>query len=101
MEGAPGTGKTFIASAMAGELQERFENKAPDKRFGFMSFSASELGNKPASYIPSIFNTAEEYDACIIFIDEVDATAGNRSMRELYAFIDEEIESNCIAACLR
>lgn len=84
MEGLPGTGKTFIASAMAGELQERFQKEAADKRFGFMEFSASELGNKPASYIASIFNTAEEYDACIIFIDEVDAIARHRNMNPFY-----------------
>ena len=84
MEGLPGTGKTFIASAMAGELQERFQRQAPDKRFGFMSFSASSLGNKPASYIASVFNTAEEYDACILFIDEVDAIAKHRNNNRFY-----------------
>lgn len=80
MEGLPGTGKTYIARAMAGELEERFQKEAPDKRFGFMSFSASELGGRPASYIASIFGTAEEYDACIVFIDEVDAIAKHRSV---------------------
>lgn len=84
MEGLPDTGKTFIASAMAGELQERFEQEAPDKRFGFMSFSASELANRPVSYIASIFNTAEEYDACIMFIDEVDAIAKKRSENQFH-----------------
>lgn len=79
MKGLPGVGKTFIARAMAGELQESFGKYAPDKRFGFMAFSGSELGNKPVSYISSIFSTAEEYDACIMFIDEVDAIAKNRS----------------------
>ena len=84
MEGLPGTGKTFIARAMAGELQERFQKEAADKRFGFMAFSAAELGNKPSNYIASVFSTAEEYDACIIFIDEVDAIAKHRSINSFY-----------------
>lgn len=84
MEGLPGVGKTFIARAMAGELEQHFQEEAPDKRFGFMSFSASELGNKPASYIASIFNTAEEYDACVLFIDEVDAIAKHRNENSFY-----------------
>lgn len=41
MMGCPGTGKTFAARAMAGELQERFQELAPDKRFGFIVFSGS------------------------------------------------------------
>lgn len=84
MEGLPGVGKTFIARAMAGELEQRFQKEAPDKRFGFMAFSASELGKKPANYIASIFNTAEEYDACVLFIDEVDAIARHRNDNPSY-----------------
>lgn len=84
MEGLPGVGKTFIARAMAGELQERFQEEASDKRFGFVSVSGSELGNKPASYIASIFNTAEEYDAFVLFIDEADAIAKNRNENRYY-----------------
>lgn len=84
MEGLPGTGKTFIAKAMAGELQERFQNEAPDKRFGFMAVSGAELGSRPSSYISSLFNTAEEFDACIMFIDEVDSIAKERGKNPRY-----------------
>lgn len=84
MEGLPGVGKTFIARAMAGELQELFQNAAPDKRFGFIAVSGSELGSRPASYIKSIFSAAEEYDACILFIDECDAIAKHRNHNTNY-----------------
>lgn len=85
MEGLPGVGKTFIARAMAGELQERFEKEAADKRFGFIAVSGTELGNAPASYIASVFSAAEEYDACVLFIDEVDSIAKHRNYNKNYS----------------
>lgn len=90
--GAPGVGKTFIARAMAGELQQKFEEEAPNKRVGFMSLSAPELTSKPVSFIGSIFDKAEEYDACVIFIDEVDAIAKNRFQNENYSHFIELIK---------
>ena len=79
MEGPPGTGKTFMARAMAGELQQRFEDQNADKRFGFISFSGSELAGRPAENIAAVFAMAEEYHACIMFIDEADAVAKRRN----------------------
>lgn len=90
--GAPGVGKTFIASALAGELQEAFEKNSPDKRVGFMSLSAPELTAKPVSFIGSIFDKAEEYDVCVIFIDEVDAIAKNRFENGYYSHFIELIK---------
>lgn len=92
MEGLPGTGKTFIARAMAGELQERFQQNALDKRFGFMAFSAAELASKPLSYLANIFSTAEEYDACVMFLDEIDAIARHRSNNPAYGHYLELIK---------
>lgn len=90
--GAPGVGKTFFARAMAGELQERFSQEAPDKRVGFMSLSAPEITAKPVSFIGSIFDAAEEYDVCVIFIDEVDAIAKERFRNNNYSHFIELIK---------
>lgn len=90
--GRPGVGKTFIASAMAGELQERFEKEAPDKHMGFMSLSAPELTAREPGFIRSVFDKAEEYDACVIFIDEVDAIAKKRSKNDCYSHFIELIK---------
>ena len=84
MEGLPGTGKSYIARAFAGELQARFEREAPDKRVGFISISGSELAGKPVSYIASVFSAAEEFDSCVLFIDEVDAIAKRREYNPFY-----------------
>lgn len=89
--GEPGVGKTFIARAMAGEIQERFKKEAPDKRVGFMSLSGPELTTRPVSFISSIFDTAEEYDECVIFIDEVDAIAKERFQNPHYSHFIELI----------
>lgn len=107
--GAPGVGKTFIARAMAGELQEAFKKRAEKERIskeesegelkekfkdkiGFMSLSAPELTSKPVSFIGSIFDKAEEYEVCVIFIDEVDAIAKNRFQNEYYSHFIELIK---------
>lgn len=90
--GMPGVGKTFIARAMAGELQQKFEEEAPNKRVGFMALSAPELTAKPIRFIGSIFDKAEEYDVCVIFIDEVDAIAKRRYQNEYYSHFIELIK---------
>lgn len=87
--GQPGVGKTFIAKAMAGEIQAQFDT---NKRVGFMSLSAPEIISKPVSFIGSIFDKAEEYDVCVVFIDEVDAIAKKRSQNGHYAHFIELIK---------
>ena len=69
--GAPGTGKTYLAKAVAGEA------KVP-----FFSVSASEFVELfvgvGASRIRELFKTARKKSPCIIFIDELDSVGRQR-----------------------
>lgn len=64
--GAPGTGKTLLAKAMAGEAQ-----------VPFFSISGSDFVEMfvgvGASRVRDLFKQAREKAPCIIFIDEIDA----------------------------
>ena len=75
--GPPGTGKTFVARAVAGEFQA---NLVGDKQIAFISVIATELGSP--EMIEALFDEAAEYDASIIFIDEIDAIGGNRFLNK-------------------
>jgi cell division protease FtsH len=69
--GAPGTGKTLLARAVAGEAN-----------VPFFSMSASEfvemLVGVGASRVRDLFATAKKSVPCIIFIDELDAVGRQR-----------------------
>ncbi|QNM16085.1 MULTISPECIES: ATP-dependent zinc metalloprotease FtsH [Fusobacterium] len=69
--GAPGTGKTLLAKAVAGEA------KVP-----FFSMSGSEFVEMfvgvGASRVRDLFNKARKSAPCIIFIDEIDAVGRKR-----------------------
>ena len=64
--GPPGTGKTMLAKAVAGEAG-----------VPFVSISAAEFIEMfvgvGASRVRDLFKTAKEAAPCIIFIDELDA----------------------------
>src|ERR687894_796960 len=70
--GAPGTGKTLLAKAVAGEAGGPF-----------FSISASEFVEAivgiGASRVRDLFKTAKESSPAIIFIDELDAIGRSRS----------------------
>lgn len=73
LEGAPGTGKTLMARALAGEAQ-----------CAFISVSGSEFVEKyvgtGAARVRELFNTARKLNApCIIFIDEIDTLIQKRA----------------------
>lgn len=71
MEGAPGTGKTLLARALAGEIE-----------VPFIQYSATEMYNKwvgeSEEKVRQIFDYAEKNAPCIIFFDEIDSIATSR-----------------------
>ena len=70
--GKPGTGKTLIAKAIAGEAN-----------VPFISMSGSEFiemfAGLGASRVRKLFEKAKKVAPCIIFIDEIDAIGARRS----------------------
>ena len=71
LEGAPGTGKTLLAKAIAGEAG-----------VPFFSISGSDFVEMfvggGASRVRDVFEEAKRHAPCIIFIDEIDAVARRR-----------------------
>ena len=71
MEGSPGTGKTLLAKAVAGEAG-----------VPFFSISGSDFVEMfvgvGASRVRDLFATAKKNAPCIVFIDEIDAVARRR-----------------------
>ena len=71
MVGSPGTGKTLLAKAIAGEA------KVP-----FFSISGSDFVEMfvgvGASRVRDMFDQAKKHSPCIIFIDEIDAVGRHR-----------------------
>ena len=71
--GAPGTGKTLLAKAIAGEAG-----------VPFFSISGSEFVEMfvgvGASRVRDLFRKAKEHSPCIVFIDEIDAVGRQRGI---------------------
>ncbi|MGN0325792.1 MAG: AAA family ATPase [Lachnospiraceae bacterium] len=76
LKGCPGTGKTYLARCMAGDLSRRLQEKNSDKSIAFIPVAATEL--KDEKLISALFAAAEEYDSAILFIDEIDAIGRKR-----------------------
>src|SRR5690606_7691886 len=71
MVGSPGTGKTLLAKAIAGDVKVHF-----------FIISGSDLVEMffdvGASRVPNMFEQAKKHAPCIIFIDEIDAVGRHR-----------------------
>jgi len=72
--GPPGTGKTFIARALSGELGARFLSATPADIYGSF-FGQSEQN------VARLFTEARREAPGVIFLDELDAIGGRRSRR--------------------
>jgi AFG3 family protein len=85
--GAPGTGKTLLAKAMAGEAQ-----------VPFFSLSGSDFVEMfvgvGASRVRDLFKQAREKSPCIIFIDEIDAIGRARGKNAMMANDERESTLN-------
>ena len=73
--GPPGCGKTFIARALAGELDA-----------GFIAVSLADvldmyIGQSERN-IRAVFDTARRNSPCVVFLDEVDAMASSAASSE-------------------
>ncbi|MBN1860404.1 MAG: ATP-binding protein [Candidatus Thermoplasmatota archaeon] len=97
--GPPGTGKSFMARALAGELG-----------FPIISINGDDIhGHHPFASIKYVVEMAKRYKNCIIFIDEAEKLLGNQNyeadnplLGELHQGIDgidpREIQSIMILA---
>jgi cell division protease FtsH len=85
LSGAPGTGKTLLARAVAGEAHA-----------AFFSISASEfieaIVGVGASRVRDLFSKAKEAEPAIIFIDELDAIGRSRQGSVSMAGANDERE---------
>lgn len=70
--GLPGTGKTYFAKSLAGEFN-----------LSYMEIDAADLTSKwigeGAKNVSEMFDVAMDNEPCLIFIDEIDAIASDRS----------------------
>lgn len=71
LHGPPGTGKTYMSKALAGEMDMNYAKIEPDDIL-------SKYVNESAKNVGEIFDKARENAPCLVFIDEIDAIASKR-----------------------
>ena len=72
LHGPPGTGKTYITRALAGKLGYSFIEVTPTD-------ITSSLVGEAADNVAELFEVAKDNQPCVVFVDEIDAVAGDRS----------------------
>jgi SpoVK/Ycf46/Vps4 family AAA+-type ATPase len=99
LHGPPGCGKTYIAGALAGQLDYALLEVTP-------SDLTSKYMGKPADNVSDVFSIAKANEPCVLLLDELDAVAGDRegteqtSQRQLVNQLLTELESLDDAAVL-
>lgn len=76
MYGPPGNGKTYIARAIAGEIDAAFFPVD-------LSTIKSKYVGETAKNLTSLFNEAAKHERSVLFLDEVDALLGKRGNRKI------------------
>lgn len=71
LHGPPGTGKTYVSKSLAGELDYNYIPVTPSE-------ITSKYVGEAAQNVQALFDTARENQPCVLFIDELDAIAGDR-----------------------
>ncbi|GAA0241543.1 ATP-binding protein [Haladaptatus pallidirubidus] len=101
LHGPPGTGKTHFARAIAGELGHPYlELSAGDIKSRWVNVSTEQVNQ--------LFNEAEQFERCVIFVDEIDALLAGRGndlhrehaqvVNEFLAHLDDEDPSFLLIA---
>ncbi|WP_266081579.1 ATP-binding protein [Haladaptatus caseinilyticus] len=101
LHGPPGTGKTHFARAIAGELGHPYlELSAGDIK--------SRWVNESTEQVNQLFKEAEQFERCVIFVDEIDALLAGRGndlhrehaqvVNEFLAHLDDEDPSFLLIA---
>lgn len=82
LHGESGTGKSYFAKALAGQLSNRFDEMDD---WDFISVSPadvmSEMVGEPASKLKEVFTVAREVEPCVVFFDECDGIFPDRDQR--------------------
>lgn len=75
LHGPPGSGKTLLAHAVAGQLDVFLIEVAATELIGGVSGESEER-------IREVFEQAASFAPCVLFIDEIDAISSNRQMAQ-------------------
>jgi ATP-dependent metalloprotease len=82
--GAPGTGKTLLARAVAGEAGVPFFHTSGSE------FDEMFVGTG-ARRVRQLFTAAKSRAPCVIFIDEIDSVGAKRSSSQLHPYANQTI----------